>query len=47
MAKEKYPFSGSYEYIPMYMNEHKVKVQDIKVNNIRSRDYKYEETSKF
>ena len=44
MAKEKYPFSGSYEYIPMYMNEHKVKVQDIRVNNIRSRDYKYEET---
>jgi len=43
MVKEKYPFSGSYEYNPMYLNGQKVKVQDIRVNNIRSRDYKYEE----
>ena len=44
IVKEQYPYSGSFEYVPMYINEHKVKVLDIRVNNIRSKDYKYEET---
>jgi len=44
IVKEQYPYSDSFEYVPMYINEHKVKVLDIRVNNIRSRDYKYEET---
>ena len=44
IVKEQYPYSDSFEYVPMYINEHKVKVLDIRVNNIRSKDYKYEET---
>ena len=44
IVTEKYPHSGSYEYVPMYINEHKVKILDIRINNIKSKDYKYEET---
>ena len=43
IVKENYPYSGSFEYIPMYMSGNKVKILDIRVNNIRSKDYKYEQ----
>lgn len=43
IVQENYPYSGSFEYIPMYMNGIKVKLLDVRVNNIRSKDYKYEE----
>ena len=44
MVKTQFPYSGIYEYTPMYMYLHKVKILDIRVNNIKSKDYKYVET---
>lgn len=44
MAKTQFPYSGCYVYTPMYINLHKVNIIDIRVNNIKSKDYKYEET---
>ena len=43
IVQENYPYSGSFEYIPLYLNGIKVKILDVRVNNIRSKDYKYEE----
>ena len=43
MVKDKYPYSGLYVYTPRYIYLNKVNIIDIRVNNIKSKDYKYEE----